>query len=105
MGRVVSTRQDDGTRDNARRFLIDFEGKKLAGIEEDTVLEGVVSLAGEGGAEAELVEQQVVKNPVTDGWRLAFQVVPNGRAPVELRAFLRLGEETLTETWTYTLEP
>jgi len=105
MGRVVSTRQDAGTRDNARRFIIDFESKKLADVPESTVLEGVVSLAGEGGAETTLVEQQVAKNPVTGGWRLAFQVVPDGRAPVELRAFLRLGDETLTETWTYTLEP
>jgi glucans biosynthesis protein len=105
MGRVISTRSDAGTREGARRFLIDFEGKKLADIPADTVIEGVVSLAGEGGAETQLVEQQVVKNPVTKGWRLAFQIVPGGAAPVELRAFLRLGDETLTETWTYTLEP
>jgi glucans biosynthesis protein len=104
-GRVVATRSDGGTREGVRRFLIDFEGKKLADIPADTVIEGVVSLAGEGGAETELVEQQVVKNPVTKGWRLTFQIVPGSGAPVELRAFLRLGEETLTETWTYTLEP
>jgi glucans biosynthesis protein len=47
----------------------------------------------------------VQKNPVTGGWRLVFQVRPRGSAPVDLRAFLRRGEQTLTETWVETLEP
>jgi glucan biosynthesis protein len=34
-----------------------------------------------------------------------FQARPRGGAPVDLRAFLRRGEQTLTETWVDTLEP
>lgn len=58
-----------------------------------------------------------MKNPVTGGWRLVFQL-DNGKAnpirlmleteqvqPIELRAFLRSGEDTLTETWSYTYRP
>jgi glucans biosynthesis protein len=66
----------------------------------ETVLQGVVSVNG-----ASLREQQVVKNPVNGQWRLTFQVVPSGGSPVEMRAFLRKGEEALTETWSYVLEP
>jgi glucans biosynthesis protein len=47
----------------------------------------------------------VVKNPATGGWRLTFQVRPKRRTPIELRAFLEKGNDTLTETWTYTLLP
>jgi glucans biosynthesis protein len=66
----------------------------------ETVLEGVVTV-GNG----ELLEQQVVKNPVNGQWRLTFQVRPQGGMPVEMRAFLRHEEEALTETWSYVLEP
>jgi len=47
----------------------------------------------------------VVKNPVTGGWRLTFQVKPTGNAPVELRAFLDQGGNSLTETWSGVMQP
>ena len=46
-----------------------------------------------------------MKNPETGGWRLTFQLRPKRRAPVQLRAFLDKGTDTLTETWSYTLVP
>jgi len=100
-GRVVSTRRDRGTIEDGHRFVVDFAGKPLQALPSDTVLQGVVTV-GEGG---ELVEQQVVKNPVNGQWRLTFQVRAPGGNPVEMRAFLRRGEEALTETWSYVLEP
>jgi glucans biosynthesis protein len=103
-GRVVATRRDSGTVKDATRFVIDFEGKKLAAIPAERVLRGVVTIAG-GDEVAELVDQHVVKNPVTGGWRLTIQVRPKGRGPVELRAFLDEGNEVLTETWSYALMP
>jgi glucans biosynthesis protein len=68
------------------------------------VLRAVVTIAS-GPESGRIPEQIVVKNPVTDGWRLIFQVEPAGKDPVELRAYLDLGGEALTETWTYTLVP
>jgi periplasmic glucans biosynthesis protein len=64
----------------------------------------VVSLAAEADA-AELLHQHVVKNPVTGGWRLTFEVKPKRKEPLELRAFLDKGGDTLTETWSYVLLP
>ncbi len=50
--------------------------------------------AGAGGPQpAELLEQQVIQNPATGGWRLVFQVKPPDDDPVELRAFLRHGAD------------
>jgi glucans biosynthesis protein len=103
-GRVVATRRDRGTADNAYRFVIDFDGKKLESLPEDTVLRGVVTIAS-GDETAELLDQQVVKNPVTGGWRLTFQIRPLKNEPVELRAFLDQGGNSLTETWSDVIRP
>jgi glucans biosynthesis protein len=103
-GRVVATRRDRGTADNAYRFVIDFDGKKLDSLPEDTVLRGVVTIAS-GDDSAELLDQQVVKNPVTGGWRLTFQIRPLKSDPVELRAFLDQGGNSLTETWSDVIRP
>jgi periplasmic glucans biosynthesis protein len=64
-----------------------------------------VVTVGTRDGEGELIEQQVIPNQVTGGWRLVFQVRPSGGSPLELRAFLRRGEDVLTETWSYLLEP
>ena len=103
-GRVVATRRDRGTADNAYRFVIDFDGKKLESLPADTVLRGVVTIAS-GDDTAELLDQQVVKNPITGGWRLTFQIRPLKSDPVELRAFLDQGGNSLTETWSNVIRP
>jgi glucans biosynthesis protein len=102
--RAVATRRDRGTVDNAYRFVVDFVGKKLESLPADTVMRGVVTIAS-GADSAELLDQHVVKNEVTGGWRLTFQVRPKGKEPVELRAFLDKGGDALTETWSYALLP
>ncbi len=38
---------------------------------------------------------------ISGGYRAAFELLPDGDAPVELRCFLKRGSETLTETWSY----
>ena len=103
-GRVVATRQDRGTIEGAYRFVIDFAGKQLEALPADTVVRGVVTVAL-GPDAAELLDQHVVKNAVTGGWRLTFQVRPKQKNAIELRAFLDKGDEALTETWSYALLP
>ena len=102
-GRVVATRRDRGNLPDVHRFVIDFQGAQLAKLPADAVLQGVITTAG--SPDAQIVNQQVMKNPVTDGWRLVFQVRPNGSEPVDLRAFLQRGDSALTETWSYLLQP
>jgi glucans biosynthesis protein len=103
-GRVVATRQDRGASEGTYRFVIDFDGKQLRALPADTVLRGVVTVAS-GPDTAELLDQHVVKNAVTGGWRLSFQVRPKQKNAIELRAFLDKGGEALTETWSYALLP
>ena len=109
-GWVAATRRDSGTIEGARRLLVDFEGKALRALPPDSVVEGVVTAIARGGegstqAPAELLEQQVIHNPITGGWRLVFQVKPPDDEPVELRAFLRHKDDVMTETWSYLLHP
>ena len=100
---MVATRRDAGTVEDAHRFVIDFEGKKVGRVAADQVLRGVVTIVG-GDAKGKLLDQHVVKNPVTGGWRLTFQVKPED-PPFDIRAFLDRGGDTLTETWSYVVLP
>jgi len=108
-GRSVATRQDAGTHPDARRLVVDFEGEALRRLPADAIVEGRVSMIPSRGADAglpqpaELLEQQVIRNPVTGGWRLVLQVKAPDDDPAELRAFLRHGANAVTETWSYLL--
>jgi glucans biosynthesis protein len=104
-GRVLDTRHDRSGPDKAVRFVVDFSGRDLDKLPPETVLEGVVTIGAGDGAQGKLLEQQVHKNPVTGGWRLVFRVQPAGDEPLDLRAFLRQGTDSLSETWTYLLHP
>lgn len=103
-GRVTATRRDNGEREDIRRFVIDFGGKALDAVPGDQILRGDVTIAS-GEDAAEILDQHVVKNPVTGGWRLTFRLRPKTSDAIDLRAYLDQGSETLTETWSYLLHP
>jgi len=111
-GRVVATRASRTKVEGARKFVVDFTGAQLDSLAADKPVEGVVTV----GSGAKFMEQQVYKNRFTGGWRLVFQILadevlsadkdrPKTKDPVELRAFLKLGDNVLTETWSYAYEP
>jgi len=104
-GRVVDTRRDRPGDERVTRFVVDFSGRELDKLPSDTVLQGVVTVGAGNEAQGALLEQQVHKNAVTGGWRLVFRVRTDGNEPVDVRAFLRKGTDSLTETWTYLLHP
>jgi glucans biosynthesis protein len=103
-GHAVATRVDRGNVEKAHRFVVDFASAKLDAIPADTILRGVVTVDGPD-ERGEILDLQVMKNPMAGGWRLTFQVRPNSDEPVELRAFLDRDGEALTETWTYVITP
>lgn len=81
---------------NKRKFVIDFTGERLQKLGANTPVDAVIT-ASSGTIDRQTVE----RNPFTGGWRVSFELKPAGEAPVELRCFLRSGEDTLTETWSY----
>ena len=112
-GYVVATRiGKDPNCDNGKIFVLDFEGETLRALPPDTELIPDV-WAGEGG---KILECQTFRNPVTGGWRLTLSVkmdetsklahiLPDKRPPLELRAFLKHGQDIVSETWSYAFKP
>ncbi|HEX3177641.1 MAG TPA: glucan biosynthesis protein [Methylomirabilota bacterium] len=100
-GRTTATRIGDGDAAGVRRVVLDFEGGALRQLGAGADVKPVVWTASEG----ELVQQNAFKNPVTGGWRLAFQLKQQKGKAVELRASLQHKGETITETWSYLLLP
>jgi periplasmic glucans biosynthesis protein len=47
----------------------------------------------------------VLKVVGTDRWRGFFDVALDSKEPVDMRCYLRLGEQTLSETWLYQFYP
>jgi glucans biosynthesis protein len=100
LGRAVATRVGAGDKDEWRRIVIDFESAKISSLPESAPVHAVVTANGEG----QIVQQAVFRNAVTGGRRLSFQVLrPKGK-PLELRAFLRNGQDLLSEVWSYQLD-
>ena len=112
LGYVLSTRTGEA-EGGGQRYVIDFRSKALGLLPSPSKVEGVVS-CGKGGV---ISDQRVQKNPQTGGWRLSFvvrpdqspsaleKVLPKRRPPVDLRAYLKLNDTTLTETWNYAYRP
>jgi glucans biosynthesis protein len=104
LGRVVATRTGAGgvpgrplPEDNyKRKLVIDFAGGPLTAMAQRFDVTPVVS-ASQG-----LIDNAyVIKVVGTDKWRALFDLSTNGKDPVDLRCYLRLNDETLSETWIY----
>jgi glucans biosynthesis protein len=100
-GRVTATRVGNGDSAGAKRVVVDFEGGKLKQLAAAAQVKPVITV----GQDGQVIQQGAFKNPVTGGWRLAFQVKPPKGKSLELRAFLKHDADTLTETWSYVILP
>jgi glucans biosynthesis protein len=109
-GKVIATRvgnagvggYDDrgGSSAGQRRILIDFAGGDLEGLNAAQPVKAEVKANG-GDIDAVTVEQL----PGTNTWRVAFRLTPKGDAPVDMRCYLSLYGEAMTETWSYLWSP
>ena len=102
---VAQTRRGHGyTRkpDDTISYVIDFEGPALRKLSPEAAVEAVFTVDGN----AELVESNTYRNEVTGGWRATMRVRRiDEKKPVELRAFLRMANTTLSETWSSVIPP
>ncbi|MFP5258783.1 MAG: glucan biosynthesis protein [Acidobacteriota bacterium] len=109
--RTTATRLSQPDKDS-RFFVVDFMGDKLAALKQDAKAEAVVSV----GPGAKLLSQQCFRNPVTGGFRLTFAIaleggsslqgiLPEKRGAIELRAFLKFDDNSVSETWSSVVTP
>jgi glucans biosynthesis protein len=80
------------------RFVVDFAGGKLAGLPAEAKVEPVITVSR---GEVEITSARPLES--ISGYRAMFDLRPldESTAPVDLRMYLRLGNEALTETWIY----
>jgi len=85
----------------SRRFIIDFVGGDLPYYLADPDTVEVVASASQG----HITRSFVVPNLHTRGYRAILDLQLDSGQAADLRAFLRAGARTLTETWTFPWRP
>ncbi len=106
--RCVATRLGNGGQAGTnrpagvRKFIVEFQGEPLARLPSGVRPEAV--LATSRGRFTDR-RTEAVPDDVSGHWRAEFDLAVTGPEPVELRLFLRRGDETLTETWLYQYQP
>ena len=107
IARVVATRlgrggipgQNPWPRDK-RKFVIDFTGGPLMQMPQRFDIKPEAS-----ASRGKIDNAYVIKVVGTDRWRALFDLRVDGKGPVDLRCYLRLGNRTLSETWIYQYFP
>ena len=96
LARFVATRAGAGPVAGSRLFVLDLAGEALKSLPADAQPRLAVS-----------ADKGKIQNPVAHaapeigGWRIAFELRPEGADIVELRAQLLQGDTPLSETWLY----
>ncbi|VTU26781.1 Glucans biosynthesis protein D precursor [Variovorax sp. PBL-H6] len=108
LARCIATRLgrggEPGTQRPAgvRKFMVEFIGKPLEAIPFGVKPELVLT-ASRG--KFSYIFAEAVPNGVPGHWRAQFDFTAEGTEPVDMRLYLRNGEQTLTETWLYQYQP
>jgi len=106
VGRTVATRIGRGgvpgqpRPAGAKKFAIDFEGGPFETLAQRFDVEPVVD-ASRGTVSG----RYAIKVVGTPRWRAIFDLAVEGDDPVELRCYLKLKEQVLTETWLFQYLP
>jgi glucans biosynthesis protein len=109
LGRCVATRLGRGGQPGqprppgVRKFLIEFLGGPLASLPFGVTPEAVVSTSRGVFGPYRLTE--AVPDNVPGHWRTQFDLKVDGSEPVELRCYLKNGNQALTETWAFQYHP
>ncbi len=81
-------------------FAIDFAGGPLDQLDQKAAVQLVVSTT-----RGKLRSPGAFQVVGTRRWRADFEIELEGGEPIDLRAYLRLGEQALSETWLYQFIP
>jgi glucans biosynthesis protein len=108
LARCVATRLGNGGQPgqprpaDVRKFMVEFYGPPLVDLPFGTKPEPILS-ASRGSFPYLLVE--AVPNDRPGHWRIQFDLAADGADPIELRLFLKAGDRTLSETWSFQYHP
>ncbi|MGR0140079.1 glucan biosynthesis protein [Pseudomonas sp. RSP] len=108
LARCVATRLGKGGQPGLarpagmRKFVVEFQGAPLEKLATGIKPEAVISCSR---GELSLIFTEPVPDGVAGHWRAQFDLTVDGQDPVELRLFLRLEGQPLSETWLYQYHP
>jgi glucans biosynthesis protein len=108
LARVVATRFGNGGQAGTvrpkglRKFMIEFLGAPLTKLPSGVIPRPV--LTASRGEFSNILTEAVPDN-VPGHWRTQFDLTVTGTEPVEMRCYLRNGDEVLSETWLYQYHP
>lgn len=111
-GHVVATRTGVHEWEKEKRtMIIEFAGGKLDAVKEADELTPVIEICGDAAKKMQ-VKFSYVQKIEGDRWRVGFLLAPateGGKlsdvGPAEMRCSLKKGEDFLTETWVYRIQP
>lgn len=96
LARFTAFRAGAGTTQGAHLFVLDLAGDALKALVADP--RPRVDISADKGKIENVV---AVAAPEVGGWRISFELLPNGAETVELRLLLMGGDAKLSETWLY----
>jgi len=108
LARVIATRFGNGGQagtvrpKGVRKFMVEFIGEPLTRLP-NGVIPNPILTASRG--EFSNILTEAVPNNVPGHWRTQFDLTVTGTEPVEMRCYLRNGDEVLSETWLYQYHP
>jgi glucans biosynthesis protein len=108
LARCVATRLGNGGQPGqkrpkgVRKFMVEFLGGPLKDIAHGVKPEAVLS-ASRGSFS--YVFTEAVPDDVPGHWRAQFDLTVTGADPVDIRCYLRNGDQVLSETWLYQYHP
>ena len=85
-----------------RKFMVEFMGDPLTRLSAWQIPQPVL-WASRG--EFSYIFTEAVPDDVPGHWRAQFDLTVTGADPVEMRCYLRNGDEVLSETWLYQYHP
>ena len=108
LARCVATRIGRGGQPGlprppgVKKFMVEFLGGPLKDIPFGKTVEPVLS-ASRGTFS--YVFAEAVPSDVPGHWRAQFDLTAQGPEPVEMRCYLKVGDEVMSETWLYQYHP
>lgn len=100
VGRAGIPGQERPSARGNRKFVIDFRGGPISEMAPRFDITPVIN-----PSRGKVTDSYVINVVDTDIWRAVFDVAYEGDEPLDLRCYLRLDDETLSETWLYTHFP
>ena len=108
LARCVATRMGRGGQPGqprpagVRKFMVEFLGGPLASLPFGVKPEAVLSSSR---GKFSYIFTEAVPDGVSGHWRAQFDLTVEGNDPVDMRLYLKNGDQTLTETWLYQYHP